>query len=132
MSKYKVGDKVVIRKDLVDGEYYGEWFWSYEKEYMKDKDYVVIDRVDEEGDYFVECGWCITEEMIEGLYGEVTVTNELKLFEVTYFDEDFDEHQVLKVTTDKNSAIDLVNNSMVRAFATEITEVDGYKIKLYK
>lgn len=68
MSKYKVGDKVLIRKDLVEGEYYGEWFWRDGKEYMKELDYVVIERVDVYGGYWVEDEWLITEEMIAGLY----------------------------------------------------------------
>lgn len=133
MSKYGVGDKVVIRKDLVKGEKYGDVEWWIEMNYLKEKDYVIIEYTDSDGDYRLEnTHWYITDEMIAGLYDEVDEINDLKLFEVTYFDEDFDEQQVLKVTTDKNSAIDLVNDSMVRAFATEITEVDGYKIKLYR
>lgn len=71
MSKYKVGDKVVIRKDLVVGVEYGgvEW-WSDENEYMKEKDYIIIER-NIAGDYVVEGGWYLTDEMIEGLYEEV-------------------------------------------------------------
>lgn len=71
MSKYKAGDKVVIRKDLVAGECYGNWYWSNGKEYMKDEDYVVIERVDDDGDYWFNNECFITEEMIEGLYEEV-------------------------------------------------------------
>lgn len=72
MSKYKVGDKVVIRKDLVDGVEYGDVeLWS-EMEYLKEKDYVVIDGVDEVGDYRLEnTHWYITDEIIEGLYKDV-------------------------------------------------------------
>lgn len=70
MSKYKVGDKVIIRKDLKVGEVYGECYWCDGTEYMKEKDYVVIEVVDEDGDYLVEGVWCINDEMIEGLYEE--------------------------------------------------------------
>jgi len=70
MSKYKVGDKVVIRKDLIDCKYYGNWFWSKGKEHLKEKDYVVINEVDNDGDYWIEDDWCISNEMIDGLYEE--------------------------------------------------------------
>lgn len=81
MSKYKKGDKVVIRKDLVVGEVYGNWTWSAGKEYMKEKDYVLIERVNDsdywvedkrvnDGDYWIENEWLILDEMIEGLYNE--------------------------------------------------------------
>lgn len=81
MSKYKKGDKVVIRKDLVVGEVYGNWTWSAGKEYMKEKDYVLIERVNDsdywvedkrvnDGDYWIENEWLISDEMIEGLYNE--------------------------------------------------------------
>lgn len=67
MSKYKKGDKVVIRKGLVVGKWYGNWRWSAGKEYMKKKDYIVIDDVDEAGDYLINNCY-ISKEMIQGLY----------------------------------------------------------------
>lgn len=67
--KYKIGDKVVINKDLVVGEWYGNWCWSDGKEYMKEKDYVVIDEV-YDLNYRVENGKVISHEMIDGLYEE--------------------------------------------------------------
>lgn len=71
MSKYKKDDKVVIRKDLKVGEWYGDLCWANAKEYMKEKEYVVIEEVDTVGDYRVEVGrYWITNEMIEGLYKE--------------------------------------------------------------
>lgn len=73
MSKYKKGDKVVIRKDLVDGEYYGDWSWCDDKNFLKEKDYLVINCINQDGDYWVEGEWLITEEMIEGLYVENVV-----------------------------------------------------------
>lgn len=71
MNKYKVGDKVVIRKDLVVGGVYGFNYWLACNEYLKEKEYVVIEEVDAVGDYRVEVGrYWITNEMIEGLYKE--------------------------------------------------------------
>lgn len=75
MSKYKKGDKVVIRKDLVDGELYGEWSWSKYKDYLKELDYVVIDEVNEYEDYWIENYWLISHEMIAGLYDDVKDVN---------------------------------------------------------
>lgn len=72
MSKYKKGDKVVIRKDLEVDEYYGDFYWSIDKEYMKEKDYVVIEEL-YDCDYLVDDGYCITDEMIECLYDEVNI-----------------------------------------------------------
>lgn len=71
MRKYKHLDKVVIRKDLIHGECYGDVEWWAKMDYLKEKDYVVIERVDEDGDYWIENDWCITDEMIEGLYKDV-------------------------------------------------------------
>lgn len=74
MSKYKKGDKVVIRKDLVHGEYYGGWFWSDKYYSFKEKAYIVIGEVYDDGVYSIG-DWIITDEMIEGLYDEVNVMN---------------------------------------------------------
>lgn len=71
MSKYKVGDKVVLRNDLVFGKKYGRFEWGRKKdEYLGDLDYVEILNVFSESAYEVTTGWCITDEMIEGLYEE--------------------------------------------------------------
>lgn len=67
MVKYKVGDKVVIRKDLKTGEWYGVFEWLRGMERLKVNDYVVIEKVDN-GCYFVKGVWYISHEMIEGLY----------------------------------------------------------------
>lgn len=69
MGKYKKDDKVVIRKDLEDGKWYGKVDWYSEMEYLKEKDYVVIVEVDAVGDYWIN-GWLVSDEMIEGLYKE--------------------------------------------------------------
>lgn len=71
MSKYKTGDKVVIRKDLVVGEDYGKWDWSSAMNPLADKDYVTIKDSDSSGSYDIEedC-YIITNEMIQCLYAE--------------------------------------------------------------
>lgn len=66
---YKPGDRVVIRKDLIVGEYYGGWEWRSNKNYLKELDYVVIDFL-VDGHYVVENGRYITDEMILHKYGE--------------------------------------------------------------
>lgn len=68
--EYGVGDKVVIRKDLLDFNFYGEVIWLKGMDYMKEKDYVVIKRVDINCNYWIDDSWCISDEMIEGLYEE--------------------------------------------------------------
>lgn len=74
-SAYDVGDKVVIYKDVRIGDYMGfSNFlaeWSEDMEYLKEKVYVVIEEVDEDGYYVIENGkMCITNQEIDGLYVE--------------------------------------------------------------
>lgn len=66
MSKYKKGDKVVIRKDLVDFKEYRGIMWTLEMSHMQ-KGYVEIEEVDFHGDYRVG-DWFISDLMIQGLY----------------------------------------------------------------
>lgn len=68
--KYNIGDKVVIRKDLVVGEWYSSLKWWNGKEYLKEKDYVVIKEVYYDGYYCVEDSRWISEEMISHKYCE--------------------------------------------------------------
>lgn len=72
---YDAGDKVVIYKNIRIGDYMGfSNFiaeWSEDMEYLKEKDYVVIEEVDEDGNYVIENGKiCITNQEIDGLYTE--------------------------------------------------------------
>lgn len=83
MSKYKKGDKVVIRKDLVLGEFYGEWSWRIGNDFLKELDYVVIDFV-VDGHYVVENGWYITDEMISYKYEDFNTKNQLDYTELEY------------------------------------------------
>lgn len=70
MSKYNVGDTVVIRKDLVVGEVYGGCYWDDTDDFMKKYDYVVIEEIDYDGSYWIEdCDTFVSEEMIVGFYG---------------------------------------------------------------
>lgn len=68
MSKYKKGDKVAIRKDLIANERYGAFTWLSGMEYLKEKDYVIITDSDLQGDYWIKEGWFISDLMIQGLY----------------------------------------------------------------
>lgn len=73
-SKYDSGDKVVIKKYIQIGESIdtsnrlGEW--SEDMEYLKEKDYVVIEYVDNDGDYLIDGEWYITDYQIDGHYVE--------------------------------------------------------------
>lgn len=73
-SKYNTGDKVVIKKYIQIGESIdasnrlGEW--SENMEYLKEKDYVVIEYVDNDGDYLIDGEWYITDYQIDGHYVE--------------------------------------------------------------
>lgn len=77
MNTYKVGDKVIIRKDLLVGVECGT-YWYELVEFMENYDYGVIDKVDSDGDYWLK-GYdaFVTEEMIEGLYEEEKEMNNI-------------------------------------------------------
>lgn len=68
--KYQKGDKVVIRKELKVGEWYGNIQWWDNDEPLKEKDFIVIDAVDEDGDYVINGGRYINDEMISHKYKE--------------------------------------------------------------
>lgn len=83
MSKYNIGDKVVIRKDLEVCEYYGNLYWNKRKEYLKEKNYVVIKEVYDDGVYSIG-DWIITDEMISHKYGDFNSKNQLDYKELEY------------------------------------------------
>lgn len=94
---YSQGDKVVIRKDLRVGEWYGNIQWWHMDEFLKEKDFVVIDTVDEDGDYIVD-GQCVSDEMISHKYED-------KKRYVWYFQ-------------DRDATYFLEQNSLVKASST--------------
>lgn len=102
-SKYNVGDKVVIRKDLKVGEKYGELDWFTAKKRLKEKDYVVIKLVEDHGDYFVEGGFWINDEMIEGLYNEDKYSDSTLVEIITDFlnrlENAYDNKKFIPITT---------------------------------
>lgn len=74
-SVYGVGDKVVIDRNIQIGDtiVFSDFLteWSEDMEYLKEKKYIVIERVDDEGDYWIENDQiCITDDEIDGRYVE--------------------------------------------------------------
>lgn len=71
MAKYKAGDKVRVRKDLVAGEFYGEddYFALEMKAYMGEE--AIITEVCSDGDYHISIDenkeWFFTDEMFESV-----------------------------------------------------------------
>lgn len=79
MSKYKVGDKVLIREDLEVSKYYGSCsVVPRMKKYLGQ--IATIERIDIDGDYEIDLDdkeWSWTEEMIEKLVEEKEETFEV-------------------------------------------------------
>lgn len=84
MNKYKVGDKVVVRNDLVLDKWYGRYFWTTSMDKFKGK----IVTIEEELDSFYPgyhikdmrgCAW--TDEMFEGLAKDKTKIEESVVME---------------------------------------------------
>ena len=69
MAKYKVGDKVKIRSDLIVGEEYGEMKWLIG---MKDLSGCVLTVMDEYANlhHFEETPYTLSEDMIECIVEE--------------------------------------------------------------
>ena len=65
LLRYEVGDKIVLRSDLVDGEEYGNTYYNDEMDYLKDTDGSIIDYED----LYCYCynidDWVIVDEMID-------------------------------------------------------------------
>lgn len=101
MSKYKKGDKVVIRKDLIVGEVYGGFDWHEGKENLKEKDYVIISKRYGEA-YEIDDG-IITDEMIEGLYNEDKYSDPILVEIITDFlnrlENAYDNKKFIPITT---------------------------------
>ena len=81
--KYKVGDKVKVRKDLEVDKRYGTEEFIEEMEEYKGK-IVTIDTVNED-DYYIEedkQSWSWTEEMLEDIEEENTISEEMTIGQV--------------------------------------------------
>ena len=70
--KYKIGDKVKIREDLVAGEMYGTLsLFSGKMEEIRGRTYIV-NNISNSGNYILDrCGFFISEKMIEGLAEDI-------------------------------------------------------------
>lgn len=76
--KYKVGDKVRVRKDLVGGEYYGEVLARDNMSRICGET-VTIDTVYDGFYRIVEYGYCWTDEMFEPVEEELTAEEAIRL-----------------------------------------------------
>ena len=82
MSKYNVGDVVKLRDDLEVGKEYGRINFATKMEELKNKPVEIFYR-GFQGDYTVQKGWIINDEMIEGLWEECKEKQDkLKLIDV--------------------------------------------------
>lgn len=72
--KYNLGDKVKIREDLLDNEWYGAYAFSREMTEMKGK-VVTIERIIFGGYKVKECSFNWTDEMFESLLEPAIKTN---------------------------------------------------------
>lgn len=84
-SKYDAGDKVVINKYIKIGDLVGNVHpfideWSADMEYLKEKEYVVVEYVDNHGEYLIDGKWYLTDNEIEGYY--VEKYEEIETYEV--------------------------------------------------
>lgn len=71
--KYKIGDKVKVREDLVEGKVYGEHMFINDMAKFKGKEAIIRTADDYNRDYMLG-GSCFmwTDEMIEGLVEEIS------------------------------------------------------------
>lgn len=76
--KYKVGDKVRVRRDLEDGETYGGWDVLEDMVKMRGE-IVTIRRVRSSAYELEEKGLMWTDEMFEGLVEELTAEEAIRL-----------------------------------------------------
>lgn len=133
MSKYKKDDKVVIRKDLEVDKKYSGVFWANCKEYLKEKDYVVIEVVADDGDYWIKGDWLITNEMIEGLYKEEKYSDLEDIVEKVNIDYEsnvvFAAGDLLENNTIENvvKKVLLRNGTIVKCKAKDLLVVDDMK-----
>lgn len=72
--KYKEGDKVKIREDLIVDSKYGKYYYSgHMNNVVKQGDIVVIEEVLCSNDYVIRGMDCFTDEMIECIIYECDI-----------------------------------------------------------
>lgn len=76
--KYKVGDKVKVRSDLVSGELYGA-LYARDEMCRLCGEIATIETVYNEYYRIVESGYCWTEEMLEPVEEELTAEEAIKI-----------------------------------------------------
>ena len=106
--KYKVGNMVKLRTDLIDDRYYGELKFITGMKQLQNNA-LKISRCDS-GDhtYLTSDGWWITEEMIEGLWEECKPTEPECKSESTLIDL----LTMLIKFADNNDKVDIINNGI--------------------
>lgn len=62
--KYKLGNLIILRDDLIEDEMYGGYSYNLSMGYLKDKYSRVDDMIFDTSAYYVD-GWYITDEMID-------------------------------------------------------------------
>lgn len=124
MCKYKKGDKVVIKKDLVPYGAYGTKDWSNQKEILKNKKYVIIEEINEKEEYLTEKKFWITEEMIEGLYKD--------LYYITIKGNETDVLHINRQMKHEFKPIGMLDDSKFVFTTEECEEIIGTSTILYK
>lgn len=72
--KYKEGDKVKIREDLIIDKCYGKYYYGdYMNNVVKQGDIVIIEKVLRSNDYVIRGMDCFTDEMIECIICECDI-----------------------------------------------------------
>ena len=62
--KYKLGNLIILRDDLIEDEMYGGYSYNLSMGYLKDKYGRVDDMIFDTSAYYID-GWYITDEMID-------------------------------------------------------------------
>ena len=94
MSKYNVGDVVKLRDDLEVGKVYGRINFATKMEKLKNKPVEILYR-EFQGDYIVQKGWIINDEMIEGLWEEKQVTMKYKIGDRFRYKDGYNTYRII-------------------------------------
>ena len=108
MSKYKIGDKVKVREDLVTNELYEKEIFVDEMNIYKGKT-TIIENVFENGEYrLVDCNyWAFTDEMLEPVLDNPVLDNLIKEFTI---DDLIDTPLGTKITIDNRKEFVKIDN----------------------